>query len=430
MQTVITAALLMMMSALALVYPPAVAAICMLVAPAETPSVGVVFTSFARVPTMAVWALCLLAACRAGYKLWVQRAGSTQRRKAYLSGMALFCTLWVGFAVYWSESSMGRAIVQMVSCGVYGVVFALAYHRNRTAMAVMTAPVAIHLALGIAILKFPGSALGLLRPISTLASVESEIAGITGEGIMKASAQFNNPVPLAFYAAVAVMIGLYLIIERSSRWSVLGGVVLLALGAYSSYVTVQRAIWLGAAFGGLVLLAPVFRRSGARSALAVGMTLCAIGLACTLLPTENTPLGSLLDYFRRTSDGNYRVMAAINSVDILFSKPFFGVGGDVTGVLDAAGGIPHQSFYFLAVMYGLPVGLCVLLMTWRVFRSVLPGGGGGPTPQERYLSVAIGWVVLSMALSNNMSAGLAGWICLGFACLPWVYRREKWSSVA
>ena len=76
-------------------------------------------------------------------------------------------------------------------------------------------------------------------------------------------------------------------------------------------------------------------------------------------------------------------------------------------------------------MYGLPAGVCLLFITWwavspNLIRRRIAELPGFRRP-EQHLARAIGWVVLAMALTNGMSAGMFGWICLGVACMPWVY---------
>jgi len=136
-------------------------------------------------------------------------------------------------------------------------------------------------------------------------------------------------------------------------------------------------------------------------------------------------VNTLVSYFTQMPDNDYRLSAARNSMSVLLEQPVFGVNGDVRKIVEAAGGAPHQSFYFIAVMYGVPAGICVLLMTWWIFAPKLPGKITLRNKQfpsaDRCLAHAIGWVVLFLALSNNMSAGMLGWMCLGYACLPWVY---------
>ena len=436
MSIIASGLLLLALTILAVIYPPAIASLNLLVASPDTPAIGVSFTHFVRIPVAMIHALTVLAVCSALWKLrCAARTAPGAARKLTVAKISIGVCIWIGLSVFAVTGSMSRAVLEMLSCGVYGVVLALAYHRSRSAMILLLTPVVLHLLLSLGITYLPGSPLAILRPMST-SGLDESLFGVSSDGITRVSAQFNNAVPLSFHAAAAMTAGIYMVLSARGLVVRLLGSVVLGLGVWVSYMTVERAIWVGIIVGAFVLLLPIARRSGTKKIVSV--TYFASVLLVVHLLVNNVgskTIDNLGSFFLSAGQASYRLNAAVNSVDILLSRPGFGTGGDVTQVLQAAGGLPHQSFYSTAVLYGIPAGLGVLLLglLGLPFGARTTAGESethGLTQTERTLALAVGCIVVAMALSNNMSAGMLGWICLGFACLPRIYRRNSWSSHA
>ena len=425
MQYPLAIAFLLILGVLAIVYPPAVACAYMLFGMQDTTGIGTVFTEATHVPLIALSALCFIATFKVFRTLWRNRNNSpTDYRVFVVSLLSVGITAWIGLSVYSDTGSVSAGLIAAASSGVYGVVFGVAYYRKRLAMIIMLLPVVLHLILTFGIVSVPEGPWALLAaPASQL--MDSASTGLSDDGIVRPSGQFDNSVPLAFFGAIVAIVGLYCLVYSRRKYARLLGLALLVLGGWVSVVTIQRAVCVGLVIASFVLLRPLAKKASGKYIYHAYFLLVLVVLCSILTSTDNPTLSRLRDFFWEARSSNYRVMAAVNSLDVLFSKPLFGVSGEVRSLLDLAGGAPHQCFYFFAVMYGIPAGLGLLALTCLVMISNLRGGNAPgehdfPTHQ-RYFALAVGWVLLSMSLTNNMSGGLFGWICLGFACLPWAY---------
>ncbi|MHB9035616.1 MAG: O-antigen ligase family protein [Armatimonadota bacterium] len=430
MEYIVPAFLILVLSIAAIVYPPAIACACALVSNSETPGLALAFAACTRVSDIVMAGICFIAVCRAIVVVRSRRKKTIPARRVYvLSIVALAVWLWMGISLRLGGSGLPDTLRSCLASGVPGVIFAAAYYRDRLARLMFLFVLIAHLSLAFAIVSFPGGPLDVMKP-QLLGSYEPGDIGISATGIGKTSGQFGNPVQLAFYGAVGIIVGLYLFAYHRGPSARLMGLSLVGLGLWASYVTVERGIWIGVIIASYTVLRPL----AAKRPGTVVFTILVLGALCVLCyatALDNSQAArTLFSHFTRFSEGTqYRMSAAGNSVAVLLEHPLFGVNGAVQRIVDLAGGAPHQSFYFFAVLYGLPAGIGVLLMTWWVFASKLSKrmipGGPGFTVYDRYLAHALGWIVLFLALSNNMSAGMLGWICLGYGCLPWAYSMPR-----
>jgi hypothetical protein len=417
--------LIFVLGALAIVYPPAIACLCVIAYNFQTPGITQAFVNYSRLPELCFAGICFLAVYKAVRSIKRgNRAAVTANRAYILSIVAIAVFVWMNISLYLGGGGLVGALRSSLQSGVLGVVFAAAYYNDRLAKSLFVFTVGAHLLLAFILVTFPGGPLSLFGA-ENVASIDPTDVGILATGIGKASGQFSNPVQLSLYGAIGIVLGVYLLAYKRGWLARIAGMGVLLLGMWASYVTVERAVWIGCIIGLFTLLLPLTAKSWGR-AVYVGLIYAVLSLVCVAMVSDSsTAMGSLTSHFSDMVNNKYRVSAAEGSVDILFYQPIFGKSGDVQEVVDVVGGAPHQSFYFFAVVYGIPAGIGVLVMTWWVFASKLPRrmilAGRDFTRYDRYLAHAIGWVVLLLALSNNMSAGMLGWICLGYACVPWAY---------
>jgi hypothetical protein len=411
---------------LAWTYPAIIIAVYMMFAISEIPSMGSAFGHYTRIPPFGLKFLCLAIAFREYYKIWLGRNSSPEGQRSFvISTLAVLIAAWIGFSVYTGGVGIVETLISVIDSGVLGVILAVAFHRDQKAMFFIVLTVLAQLLISYGVVNFNSGPLGSLSFADSILSADS--LGVSYEKVTRTSAQFHNSIPLGFYGAISFLIGAYFFLYSGKILLKTLAFAFILLGAWSSFVTIQRAIWVGILIGMVFLLKPVSRKVLGK--LLIVSYVAGLGfLIYTLMSTENKALNVLSDFFLETRKEEYRVMAAINSIDILFSKPMLGNQGDILEQVRLAGGAPHQFFYFLAVLYGIPAGLFAVILMFIVIKGnfvagIIRGNSGLSAP-ETYLGVALGWAMLSMSLSNNMSAGMLGWLCLGYACLPWVYARS------
>ena len=366
-------------------------------------------------------------------KLWKSyQRGELSKRHAFLVCCATALTGWMCLSYWMHDDSISRTILFIMSSGPLGIVFSVAFRRNPYARIALYLVVLIHIGLSILIYAVPGgrwtdlacktiNANGM-EEVGGVASSNQDEVGYSYKGIRRGSAQFENSIPLGFYGALAVLVGVYIGLNRKGLFWALLSVLSFVFGGLALYITSPRAIICGAVIGGGILISGVKKTVFSRLVI-TGMILAFVcGIWWVFENSASNTAAVIRDHFATMMDDNgYRAKAAIKSVDVLFDYPFFGVG-DSAKMVDLVGGAPHQSFYFMSVIFGLPAGICTLILTYIVAIALFIFPSGRMTEglgNERQMAKAVGVIVLAMALTNNMSAGFIGWVCLGYACLPW-----------
>ena len=315
------------------------------------------------------------------------------------------------------------------------MIFAVAYYRNRTARALFLVSLAAQLIISCGMLLFPGGPFAAFQMQTSSGVAAGSLADslVSGEALAKNPAQFAGSVQPGMYAAVGVVVGLFMLLHSRRLPTRIAGSAFVTMGCYVSLVTLQRSIWIGALIGVLVLLQPSIVSRRARAVGFVLLTGLVGGLYVFLISPSGTSLALFREFLWNVGGDAYRIPVALRAFNYLFVSPLFGAAGNIWPMVSDIGGMPHQSCYYFALTYGLPAGVCVVAFYWLVLASNLPGHARsvpGLTLPERSLARSVGWIVICAALANNMAAGTLGWICLGFASLPWAYslpatRREE-----
>jgi hypothetical protein len=266
-----------------------------------------------------------------------------------------------------------------------------------------------------------------------LLSPDSEV-GFLGTRVR---GQFSNTITMAVHAAVGVAAGLTLL-GASRRWgfskkkvvAILAGLGLASAGAYLLGVSATRGVMLGLIFG---LMVHFFRiRGSVRLPLFVGTVLGVLVVApffADLLPEESLLWGrfAMLRDLKGTED--YRLIAMRYGLDAIMSNPFVGAGDFIKGLDACTGYMPHIGPYYLAVLYGIPVGLLACVVLFWAGRSDLTAANvraANAVPAFRELC-AFGticcWTAMGCILTNGYAGTVIIYISLGIAMWPLVYRH-------
>lgn len=403
-------------------YPFALAALALFL-PMESPGTGAVLAGFGVLVPL-IYAGYFLAVFRTLHTLWIKRNTSVvTRRIGSIALLAAGTSGWMAFSMYACDVGKFELVGRSLGA-VPGVLFALAYYNHRSARILLCLAIAVHLVIGCGMIVFPAGPLVLLRQTTTAGVDLPDVWALETTGY-KDNAQFESAARFAFYAGVGLIVGLSLLLYKRKPLVRVFGACLASLGLAATFFTVERGIWIGIFIAVLTLIAPLKRERIGKLIYGIIFSGLALGVLAVCMSSTNTLLITLREHFLSVADDRYRIPAALRSVDVLISMPLFGVGGEVLKLIEIAGGAPHQSFYFFAVAYGVPAGVCVGILTWRSvvtsFRKPRPMRKAGLNQLDELLGRSLGWVVLGAALTNGMCGGSLGWIVLGFACLPWAY---------
>ncbi|MDO8586171.1 MAG: O-antigen ligase family protein [Armatimonadota bacterium] len=423
----------MMLILFLLVRYPFALAVLALFLPMEAPGVGAAIAGSFGILVPLIYAGYFLAVFKTLHTLWIRRNTSIVSRRVFqIALLAAGASGWIALSMFSSDASKIETIYTSLGA-IPGVIFALAYYNNRSARIVLVSAVAVHLIVGCGIIVFPHSPLSFLRQPTSAGAALPDVWRMETTGY-KDSAQFESAAQLAFYAAVGLIVGISLLLYHRGTLIRVLGTCLAGLGIAATFFTLERGVWIGIFVGLIALIAPLKRKPAGKLVYAVILSTLALGVLAVCTSADNFVLVALRDHFLAVRQDGYRIPVAMRSMDILIAKPLFGVGGQILDLIDLAGGAPHQSFYFYAVTYGIPTGVCVAAMTWLSlvtnFAKRRPPHGSGLTQYDRLLGRTLGLVVVAMALTNGMSGGMLGWAFLGFACLPWAHSLPAGRPVA
>ena len=414
-------------------YPPAMACLFMIGAASDTIGIGGVIR--ATPINYALGPFCFISALLCYGKLWRERRQSpVNRRIYYLATLALAGSCWIGLSAYLgTDGNLREVYFALFGSGMFGIVIALAYRNARPARLLFAGTIIFQLLLSACITLLHTGFLRALEGTNYISAgndLEMLSDNVLSAGdIMRVSAQFANPVQLGFYAVIGLIVGGQLLLQR--RWVPrLAGAALLGLAGWAVLHTVERAMLLGLGVALVVLFLrapwPAYRKMawvGGGTALLVlagtGLYLLPANLI-VLPPFVQTVIG-FFGQLGSPTEYAYRLDALSRAINLLTTHPLFGVG-TFENLLAEIGMLPHQVMVSLSVVSGIPVGLCCTLLLWYG----LAGSFASRARLHRIwsarhtgISLMFGWVVFSMAVSNNMSAGMFTWICLAIAMLPW-----------
>jgi len=413
-------------------YPPLMACLYILCSANETAGVGGAL-GIGPLP-YALGPLCFISTLISFGKIWRERnTDRSTRRIALLAAVALVGSCWVALAAYALTGNFRTVFFSLFNSGMYGLVIALAYRRARPAQIMFGALLIAQLLLCLLVTVFNSGWMKIFdaaRYIGALEGTDYTTGfGISGENIYRISGQFSNPVQLAFYGSIGILVGGWLLATQRLFGRIAGGVI-LALAAWVTYYTIERAILLGLVVALFVFLyrVPVAPRRKwvwvSRSVTAIVVIGCILYLLppqLLRLPTSVLTIATFFSQLGSSSEYAYRVEAFTASVNLIGDHPLFGMG-TFDNMFGELGVMPHQAMLAWSAISGIPAGICCTLLLWLglaatfATRRQIVAAWASPFTG---LSLMFGWVVLAMAISNGMSAGMFGWVCLGIAALAW-----------
>lgn len=358
-------------------------------------------------------------------KLFNQRSDSSERRYLFsIAVVSLFATFWIGLSSIVNGNSLNDVVREVLFSNIYCIPIILAYCKEKNACVIFCITIGVQLIIGTLITMFPDSVFSLMsapRELServTINSLEETLQS-------RDAAQFGNTLQLAFYGAVGLIIGIYILRKITRNYLKIIAIFMIAMGIWIECIAFSRGIWLGLIFGFLVVL---FRARNIFIILLV--TIVCFVLFCEMIEYTKDlslqgPMQEIVSRFSEIVDSenvgiNYRINALKHSAEVLVDDPVFGVGS-VEALVNLIGGAPHQAPILYTLVFGFPVGVIVLYFIWkcialdvRLFKNRL----AGLCIEEKNLISMLGWLTLFLSFTNGFAGGMLCWIVIAI-CVTW-----------
>jgi hypothetical protein len=296
---------------------------------------------------------------------------------------------------------------------------------------------------------YPNSNVNLLKAstYNKAYSVDYDELGMDKPDSERESAQFLNSIQLSAYSGIGLVIGIYLVISTQLLRHRIIGILLSFFALCSYYFSSSRGVLIGLIIGVTVILAKQSLRLQIR--VTMGFICCLIIFICLemnqWLPSVSTEsrLVDIIGRLEETGSGssdNFKINAILELSDSIIEHPLFGFV-DVESYVSHNKYFPHQAPLSIAVLYGWIPGICTAIIIWLAITGSFTRLGRAhecagiennviPTLSQSdiNLSIICGWIVIVIALTNHNAGKLLQYIFLGYACLPWIYRKTNFNN--
>jgi hypothetical protein len=366
-----------------------------------------------------------------------------QSRLLLIGWVIILAMTWGIISTIWVGTGILGVLREFPNSTMLGVIYAIAYRNDLFARKLFVFTIALQLIIGTATTLWPEGVFGVLTGKAHLAVEDYNMLIFASEG-SRLSGQFLNSIQLGYYGAIGFIIGSYMFFSSRVTFQRNIGIMLVLMSLWVGYITSVRSILVGLFWGIyiLVIRLKVRPRFVVISVLIPLMLLC--GLAVLSYVYTHETMSLIPDIFSRTirdefSIDSYRYQAILNTIPIINTKPIFGLG-TFDEVLDKASSyMAHQAPLYIAALYGIPSGLCVLLLMWwglaanfRVhdlqenpwyFKWKIPSM---KNVINYNIAIMFGWVTFFLMMTNGMAGKTIAWIALGIACLQWAHPSSQY----
>jgi len=430
----------------ALRYPPLIACIFLMFSMSQTFGMGAIFPGAI---SFIFSLMALMGTCVSFSKLWrCRKRNKITRRIFFIAVVAAISTLWTGLA---SFAGGGGGIIPIINSmtnnGIFIIIIVLAYWNSSWARKLIVLTIIIQLIISVAIIQLPDSPISIIKAsmYNDVYSVDYDILKLEKPEYIRESGQFLNSLQLSFYSTAGIIIGLYILLISLNFYQRAIGLVLSLFALQAFYLSFSRG-------GGLILFIGAILYAiwqPAKYRLVTSIFIFFITALALLMQSDISTfisddpfLNYVIDKTSKTGSDEldrYRYQAIIDSLDLIISNPLFGTGGNNEIFAQGKFNLPHQAPLNSAVINGLPDGICVTILYWLILagfliqiRQIVA------TKQSQHfinyqlidrnevrLATIIGLLVLIFGMTNQHAGKAFQYVCLGYACLPWIYTRAK-----
>lgn len=423
-------------------YPPLCVILFAFTHMAITPGTAALFP-FSQYTQYMVWGCVLGAAFKSGLRLYQTRNAGTGGRFAWRVVMVCVLMIVLVRVSMALKADLWGLGFDACSIGPLALIVTLAYLYDRRALWCFGLMLVLQLGLSLYLTYNPQSRMNgsLSSEDDADYDVTSALDRLEQQGAVgsRGAGQFSNTTILAIHAALGAGAGLALLIAsqgwkgRRKTASILAGTGLATAGTFLLGVGSVRGIVIGLAFGVLLHL---FSAKGLLRAplLAAGLLFCLVFVVipyASIEADENSFLGrfGLLRDVEGTQE--YRIDAMRFGLDAVQRNPFLGSGDYWNGLEACNHRMPHIGPLFLAVLYGIPVGLLAcLVLVWSVMsdltRANVKTDNAFPAFRAiRAFSTVCCWTAIACVLTNGYAGPIILYIALGIAMWPKVCQRSS-----
>lgn len=425
---------------LAIRYPPGIACIFLILSISQTFGVGAILPGAL---SFIIGLIALIGGCVSFLKLWhCHKYNKVASRTFFIAVIAAISSLWPGLAIFANGGSIVEIIDVLTTNGIFGVIIVLAYWDNQWARKLVVATILVQLIISVGILQYPNSPLFILKAsfYNSVYNVDYDNLGSVKSEYVRQSGQFLNTLQLSFYAASGLIIGLYLLFTSRFFYQRIVGIVLSLLALLCTYFSFSRGGGISLIVGAIVLIAwqPLkYRISIVMLLFCVVISVLVMEPDFSSLSGGNDFLSYVVKSFSETTSGEsdlYRFRALSESMSVLVDYPLFGTG-NIEAYLREKSFMPHQAPLTSAVLYGWPEGICVAILFWVVIAGCFSqmkqlfafrcaeniAYRDHIDSTELRLATILGLMVIIFGMTNGHSGKMIQYVSLGYACLPWIY---------
>ena len=431
---------------IALRYPPVIGCLFLMFSMSQTYGMGAIF------PGAIAFIFGLMALLGAGvsfYKIWRCRKRNTITRRTYfISVLAAISTLWTGLAFF---AGSGGGIIPIINSmtgnGIFIIIIVLAYWNTPMARKLIVAMITLQMIISVAIIQLPNSPMSIIKASTTNEAYSNEDFDelrLKNNEYIRESGQFLNTLQLSIYSTAGIFIGFYTLFISVIFYQRAVGLVLSLFALQAFYLSFSRG-------GAVILIISAILLAlwqPAKYRVVTIIFIFCITASALLMPSslstfssDDAFLNNAIERASETGSGEsdeYRVRAITDSLQILITHPLLGTGS-VEALLREATAMPHQAPLNSAVLNGLPDGICVTLLYGFVLAGFLSQIRQlFATKQSQHLinyalisrnevrlATLIGLLVIIFGMSNQHAGKGFQYVCLGYACLPWIYTRSN-----
>lgn len=416
-----------------LFFPPLAMFLYLLFSLGET--LGVAKFSYIAILTPPLYSALIMASVISFNKLKQRRYSSAvDKRLFFLGALAVFCALWI----YMSGIVNGRGTSLAFSWYIAGpcsMIITLAYYRDKRFKPLLFTYIFIQVSLAFMLTLSPDGPLRALNAFNYTGE-PLELMDIGGRAYgIRLSGQFTNTVQMSYYGAIALAIGVYIAILYRSFLMRIAGIALALAGFTIQFISLTRGVIMGLALGFLLSLTQ--GRKKARNifllfALSI-LTLSFLSSIPFLKPPEFVlPLLDRFDYVSSDiGETSYRMIAREIAFNNILNHPLFGYGSNEVTV-NKFGYVAHEEPLTLALIYGIPVGACFLLIIILCVMADLKRGQRGflkwksqPGADCAWFSPGDGiytvflWTTIFLVMTNAIGGKSLTWVILAIVSIPW-----------
>ena len=379
------------------------------------------------------------------FLLWNNRSINAESQRTFLiATIAMVGAGWICFGLWVSGVSVRNILADSWHIYILGVIYGLAYWKNKGARRLFFAVIMFHMALSMAIKLIPGGPWDQLHARNFVSN-----EGYYGDLIInpnsaeneqspdRLSAQFYVTTQLSFIGGIGFGLGICLFSAGVTWLPRFLALIMIALSLWVHYATLGRAIWIASFFSIAVVLWRHLKNTTKRynAIFAIFAALVAIAVYIGKHQDDIEIISKRFKDVGTDDTFTYRLRGLVDSWGVFAKHPFFGPG-NFSEMISAGLHYPHEVIVVNLILYGLPCGLATLFLCAFGIVGILPRKRNSDPNHPGGREFEFDWNIILVTSfctfllgRSNQSGGGQGlftfWVCLGVACTGWAKNASR-----